>query len=861
MFNLKMSKKMKKFFSLMLVALVMLGVTACEQNVTIDTPKSEGLSFYAEIAMTRADLKQGNDGKWATVWEGNETLYVNEFAFTNTESETSKFTCTAEGVAKLVGQDVTIKMENNSVPESGKGIMIEQSITAFDPTSTINLTAKNAFFRFTYTGDVTFTLSQPLFVVDGAEVETITVTADGDTWVSVLPGEDVTLSYSVNDIMCKETTLNIVAGKIFNLKELAGPEPSTLAYELVKDASQLSVGKYVIIAAADYSVAMSTEQKTNNRGEATITKYDNIAEVSETVQYILLEEGAIANTYAFNVGNGYLYAASSSANHLRTEATLSANSSWTITVDSSGIATIKAQGTNTRNVMQYNESSSLFSCYGSESQKALALYVGVDPSTVVKKTALETPVLNATLEGKIITLSWDYITNAKDYTVTFGNNEPMTVVGTTTTFDGEWNTSYEITVVANPVDDTKYIQSSATISVAIGSDPSSSDKVDILNRALTGVTGTSYTEWNDKTVSSKAVYAGQSAGGNESIQLRATSPSGIVTTASGGKATKVVVSWNSNTADGRTLDVYGKNTAYSKTTDLYSTSTQGTKIGSIVCGTSTELIIDGVYQYIGMRSNDGAMYIGEIQITWAEMTADDVVPAEPLAKPSDLKAEVTENTIKVSWAAVTGATGYKVSINDAANTTATIEGTSHIFTGLTADTEYTISVVALGNGETTTDSEVATIDAVPTAQDVSGDTTKTYTFSEYTAGTQYAENEEHKLDDVLTITTTDCHFTSELRIYSSSTYNGYAIGKLADGNVIKSLGFNAGYKVDTLNVYGSTDGTNWTLVSGVSITSTSYNDYTVDFVDNNYTYFKLDVEGANQIRIASLTLTYIPSAE
>lgn len=141
--------------------------------------------------------------------------------------------------------------------------------------------------------------------------------------------------------------------------------------------------------------------------------------------------------------------------------------------------------------------------------------------------------------------------------------------------------------------------------------------VDVLNRALTGVTGTSYAEWSAKTSVSDAVYAGQSAGGNESIQLRSSnSNSGIVTTTSGGFAKKVVVTWNSNTSNGRTLDVYGSNTAYTNPTELYNTN-QGTKLGSIVCGTSTELVIDGEYEFIGLRSNSGAMYVEEIRITWS----------------------------------------------------------------------------------------------------------------------------------------------------------------------------------------------------------------------------------------------------
>ncbi len=133
--------------------------------------------------------------------------------------------------------------------------------------------------------------------------------------------------------------------------------------------------------------------------------------------------------------------------------------------------------------------------------------------------------------------------------------------------------------------------------------------------------------------------------------------------------------------------------------------------------------------------------------------------------------------------------------------------------------------------------------------------TVSYTFSDYTAGAQYAENEVHELDDVLTITTTQCHFTTQLRIYGSNDHDGIAIGQLTKGTKIKSLGFNMGYKVDRLVVYGSNDGSTWTEVGTVATTATTYKDYTLDFGNTSYTYFKLDAMAA-QIRIAKLTLTY-----
>ena len=139
---------------------------------------------------------------------------------------------------------------------------------------------------------------------------------------------------------------------------------------------------------------------------------------------------------------------------------------------------------------------------------------------------------------------------------------------------------------------------------------------DVLNQTWTGKSGTSYSDLDKNAPTSDAHYKGNCAAGNSSVQLRSTNSSGIVSTVSGGKVKKVVVVWNSNTANGRTLDVYGKNTAYSGASNLYNSSSQGTKLGSIVKGTSTTLNISGDYEYIGLRSNSGAMYLTSITITW-----------------------------------------------------------------------------------------------------------------------------------------------------------------------------------------------------------------------------------------------------
>jgi hypothetical protein len=147
------------------------------------------------------------------------------------------------------------------------------------------------------------------------------------------------------------------------------------AWTLVTDATKLAAGDQIVIVAKDYNYAISTNQKSNNRGQAAVTKSGNtIAEPGSDVQKLTLEVGKSSGTFAFNTGSGYLYAASSSGNHLKTETFMSANSSWTITIESNGTATVKAAGTNTRNVMQYNQTNSLFACYSSDSQKAISIY-------------------------------------------------------------------------------------------------------------------------------------------------------------------------------------------------------------------------------------------------------------------------------------------------------------------------------------------------------------------------------------------------------------------------------------------------------------------------------------------------------
>lgn len=147
-------------------------------------------------------------------------------------------------------------------------------------------------------------------------------------------------------------------------------------------ATSIESGKtYIIVGLNDEDAYAMGLQRDNNRGAVGISINGTTATVDADVEaYEFVIESAGTSVYSIYDARtpGYLYAASSSSNYLRTETALdeNGNGKWAISIEEEG-ASIVAQGTNTRNVMQFNYSSSsqLFSCYGSASQKAVYLYV------------------------------------------------------------------------------------------------------------------------------------------------------------------------------------------------------------------------------------------------------------------------------------------------------------------------------------------------------------------------------------------------------------------------------------------------------------------------------------------------------
>lgn len=152
-------------------------------------------------------------------------------------------------------------------------------------------------------------------------------------------------------------------------------------YTLVTDAALLTLGDTIIIAYENFAMGASAG---NYRYKTDIMVSNNtITHLADDVQKVVLEAGSVDGTFAFNVGNGYLAASSSSSNYLNTVTTLDANGSWLITIGSDALATIVAQGDKTRNTLQYNTSAPRFSCYKS-SQKSVNIYAKSPVSTGIE---------------------------------------------------------------------------------------------------------------------------------------------------------------------------------------------------------------------------------------------------------------------------------------------------------------------------------------------------------------------------------------------------------------------------------------------------------------------------------------------
>ena len=242
---------------------------------------------------------------------------------------------------------------------------------------------------------------------------TVPSTGEFPVYFTTVPVADATFTVSVvtNRHYYNKTSSRPISFELGNVRRfnvnLEGY--SYKVYNLVTDPSQLQIGAEVVIAAnGSNDIAMSTDQRENNRGETVATKNSDYSTILITsqVQVFTLVEGTVNNTFAFSFDNNgttnYLYAAASNKNWLRSTSSLDNNGSWTIQI-SNKEATITAQGTNTRNILRYNSGDHLFSCYATGQQAVYIYQASALPSPGMFWSAISATASMTTSSGIVFT--------------------------------------------------------------------------------------------------------------------------------------------------------------------------------------------------------------------------------------------------------------------------------------------------------------------------------------------------------------------------------------------------------------------------------------------------------------------------
>ena len=239
---------------------------------------------------------------------------------------------------------------------------------------------------------------------------------------------------------------------------------TTVTWDKVASTSDIAVGDVIIIADNSQNVALSTEQRSNNRGVAEITKSNNQITWSEQLtnepQQLTLTststiQDAPSGSFGLDTGNGFLYTPSSSSNYLRTQATNNINGAFVITV-TSGTAVISATGSSNRPLMRsnYNNNPSIFACYAADATTGNGLEIYKKTETKSGTPSLIRIVCDPTIDPATGYKGGEKFVGDKIYTTDFVVKKQLDTGNTLTAitdFTINGGTEVELTSTSNTI--------------------------------------------------------------------------------------------------------------------------------------------------------------------------------------------------------------------------------------------------------------------------------------------------------------------------------------------------------------------------------------------------------------------------
>jgi len=239
---------------------------------------------------------------------------------------------------------------------------VNQNAEVADKSITVTLTGVDAAtLTLEGTGASAFTISPDAALTASGDITISASSANIGTFAATL-----TISDDANNAESKVVNISIT------VNEVVTPEtPVSTTSEWVP-ATEITDGMQVLIVGErNEKIYAVGAQTSNNRTAVEGSLSEGVFTPGENTMAftVVAQEGG---TYALQASNGkYLYAAGSGSgkNFLRSQDEVDDNAKWTLSVSSA-----TANGTNTNNKLQLNNSSDIFSCYSS-TQKAIQFYV------------------------------------------------------------------------------------------------------------------------------------------------------------------------------------------------------------------------------------------------------------------------------------------------------------------------------------------------------------------------------------------------------------------------------------------------------------------------------------------------------
>ncbi|MBR2237628.1 MAG: hypothetical protein IJ887_07100 [Prevotella sp.] len=252
-------------------------------------------------------------------------------------------------------------------------------------------------------GEIAYTISNP--------VQGVSLSADSnDSWITnvTVDAENSKVTFvttaNTGDQRSGSITLSYTGADNRVVTVTQARYTVNATYTLITSVDDITPGKHYVIASSNndgVAKVMGAQSSTDNNrvavSGATIATINNekVLTVSNEYEFVFYGPDANGNYTICDANtNGYLYVPTAIGNLLRTQDTNDANGKWRIELDGNdGTMIIASQNSKDENVMQYNSSSSLFSCYEPCTQAPVYLYEKNNDDQVVTTTVSVT--LNA----------------------------------------------------------------------------------------------------------------------------------------------------------------------------------------------------------------------------------------------------------------------------------------------------------------------------------------------------------------------------------------------------------------------------------------------------------------------------------